>query len=103
MNEDLQQEIKTFTAEEKLLCKAVYDAAIESGAEEYQAKRDAVAAILQKRRLSQPGPTERQRRDLDFWVGTYQKVYNDEDKTERTYSDEEAEQKAWQRVMTQKR
>lgn len=88
-NPDVAAELATFSDVEKDRCRAAYKLYIEDGFAPPEATRHAVALVMQEQRMNGMRPTDKQYREMFFWEKEYQK----------TLSAEEAEQKAWQRVM----
>lgn len=88
-NPDVSAELAYLLPEELAKVKTLYKTFREDGVEEGRATRDAIAAVLEEQRMKKPGPTERQYRDMFFWHNEFKK----------TMPDEEAERKAWDKIM----
>ena len=88
-NPDVAEELKAFDAEDIALCLSYYEAYLEEAIEPGLASRNAVALVMQKKRMSKPQPTPKQYREMMFWYSTFL----------NTKSEEEADQMAWKRIM----
>jgi len=82
-------EVSSFSELEVEVCLGCYEVMLEEGIEPELASRNAVAAILQRRRLSAAPISPKQRRELSFWEQHFLK----------TMPPEEAEQASWARVL----
>lgn len=91
-NPEVAAEVSGFLKEERARCLQAYELYLQEGCEPMLASRSAVAAVLQEQRMNRRLP-DKLIKEMLFWYEEYKK----------TMTPEEADNKAWQRIMKGKR